>query len=1035
MCLNHLVTNSSNLAYSSLLQIIDIRWDSSSGQYAVSNKYGSSDTQTDMNQTVAAELTYAMYLMYNSSGTNKTTDQNRLVGQLFKMYSSYIDSNAYVRVDNNAEGYSDNYADNITSATQSMYNQCVSHATTVAGYSSISAAWSSSDIYTISGDDVILGGIDLSLGSSQQITGITVTIDGSEYSGTVKWSSDGSSNWKTISSSNYISSSNSTVWIKISASAFSNSNTTASITITFKTASFYTYHSTMFMFAYNRSSVGQQVGYVVSERETSYISASVSQTITLTIPIDIEVTKADVNNSSQSIEDIGFYIYYISGSTTYYLTTSGTWSTTKTIHYTNSDGKISFSNVQIDPDTTVYVQECATGNLYYRNEGTTKSYTYTSSNSSHTYPFTDTPISLTIYKYTTYKSSDSGEDHDAMESVSFYLYYVDGKKWVQGTGTYDLKSYGSTPTAYSTGSNGSVTIYGLKAGTYYIYEASINWSKNTGFYLEDQDSSDGDPSITGTENYVYCGSQTLTNTGSSSEFTYTCYNKKSGSLTIKKTGHYAPSSESNNSESIDASFALLFWDGTNYYWVSGNNGESYIKTYTLATKTNYSSAATSYSTDSGKVTIYNLRIGTYYIFETAILTDGYYLEDQVAEDGAPDVSVDEDWVYKGSKSVSQNTNSSVSYINYTGWLDINKYDKYTEDLLEGVSFALLYYDGTNYYWVNGDAGSAKQYIKATESNVSKATQYTTDSEGNISICYLKFGTYYIYETAIDWDVTGPYYLADQPDASGRPDDPSEGMTEWKYRGTITLESETAPSVTCSIWNYISGNLEITKTDLDAEEYLGETYYISNTGFKLLYVKDRDGNKVYDADGNLGIWVTGDIGEMKTYDTSTTTDKATEYFTNSTGKVTVDSLRLGTYYIFESTSNELLGYYLSDQTTSNGLSYTYYKTKGTREYNAVLCETVVIHSSNYDADDCSTHDSHNPTKVEIQNVRRVKLCGYVWVDESTNKSTTGDGGYNSLYDVGSEDIVQNVTVMVKYKSDNKVKVKATSYTEESRIILL
>ena len=969
-----------------------------------------------------------------STATHGTDNAKGAISYYFYQLQSSIDTYMGVSLHgSNTDGETTSINDTYKTIAEN-YQDIVSKSDSTTSKISVNA---NNKSVTTSGSYTIVSGIVLQYGSGF-ISGISAT----NYSGTIWYSvySSSSGSWGSwystfasyseefVLSNNHITS-GSTIRLRFTTSGFTSNASESTVTFTQDTC---LYPCTIAIVG-SLTEDAQICGVITCAENTTKLTTEL--TFPLTIPIDIEVTKTDANNSGQSIENIGFYIYYISGSTKYYLTTSGTWSTTRTVHYTDSDGKISFSNVQIDPDTTVYVQECATGNLYYRNEGTTKSYTYTSSNSSHTYPFTDTPISLTIYKYTTYKSSDSGEDHDAMESVSFYLYYVDGKKWVQGTGTYDLKSYGSTPTAYSTGSNGSVTIYGLKAGTYYIYEASINWSKNTGFYLEDQDSSDGDPSITGTENYVYRGSQTLTNTGSSSEFTYTCYNKKSGSLTIKKTGHYAPSSESNNSESIDASFALLFWDGTNYYWVSGNNGESYIKTYTLATKTNYSSAATSYSTDSGKVTIYNLRIGTYYIFETAILTDGYYLEDQVAEDGAPDVSVDEDWVYKGSKSVSQNTNSSVSYINYTGWLDINKYDKYTEDLLEGVSFALLYYDGTNYYWVNGDAGSAKQYIKATESNVSKATQYTTDSEGNISICYLKFGTYYIYETAIDWDVTGPYYLADQPDASGRPDDPSEGMTEWKYRRTITLESETAPSVTCSIWNYISGNLEITKTDLDAEEYLGETYYISNTGFKLLYVKDRDGNKVYDADGNLGIWVTGDIGEMKTYDTSTTTDKATEYFTNSTGKVTVDSLRLGTYYIFESTSNELLGYYLSDQTTSNGLSYTYYKTKGTREYNAVLCETVVIHSSNYDADDCSTHDSHNPTKVEIQNVRRVKLCGYVWVDESTNKSTTGDGGYNSLYDVGSEDIVQNVTVMVKYKSDNKVKVKATSYTEESRIILL
>ena len=511
-----------------------------------------------------------------------------------------------------------------------------------------------------------------------------------------------------------------------------------------------------------------------------------------------------------------------------------------------------------------------------------------------------------------------------------------------------------------------------------------------------------------------------------------------GNLTITKYGY-------DGETTIDASFVVLYKKGSTYYWVSGTNSSSSgsLKTYTKVSESNYSTAAKQYKTSSGSVTIYNLRVGTYYIYETAISTSGYYLEDQSDNGTGPDVSVGTDWRYCGSATIKSGKTTKKSYSNSTGALQITKVDSYDQTIkLEGVYFAIIYYDGDDYYWLKSASGSSgsytvnkDSYTQVTSDNYSYdssyATKFVTNSSGQITINYLKKGTYYLYETAITWSGSSEgYYIEDQSSSSTGPlSGIISSNSNWAYRSSVSVSTSNTPNnpSKITIGNKKSGNLEITKTDLDAEEYLGETYYISNTGFKLLYAKDQNGNKVYDDDGNLGIWVTGDIGEMKTYDTSTTTDEATEYFTNSTGKVTVDFLRLGTYYIFESTSNESLGYYLTDQTMSNGLSYIYYKSIGTREYNAVVCAIVVIHSSNYDADNCSTHDSHNPTKVEIQNVRRVKLCGYVWVDQSSNKSKTGDGGYNSLYDVGSEELVQNVTVTVKYKSNNKV--KATSYTSE------
>ena len=86
---------------------------------------------------------------------------------------------------------------------------------------------------------------------------------------------------------------------------------------------------------------------------------------------------------------------------------------------------------------------------------------------------------------------------------------------------------------------------------------------------------------------------------------------------------------------------------------------------------------------------------------------------------------------------------------------------------------------------------------------------------------------------------------------------------------------------------------------------------------------------------------------------------------------------------------------------------------------VYCGYVIIHSSNCTqiSTSCIGHSSHDPTTVSYTNYRRIKISGYVWVDQSTNKSTTGDGGYNSLYD-GGETLVNGVTVSLYKKGSSE-----------------
>lgn len=366
-------------------------------------------------------------------------------------------------------------------------------------------------------------------------------------------------------------------------------------------------------------------------------------------------------------------------------------------------------------------------------------------------------------------------------------------------------------------------------------------------------------------------------------------------------------------------------------------------------------------------------------------------------------------------SIYSNDTYEISYEYYENSSNIEKVcieeaDTYTNSigLLGGVSFKLQYSDGT---WVSGNGSSHKSYVSSS----SNATSYETGEDGTVTIMGLKKGTYKIYEVSIDSSASSGYYLEDQ--------EGYDSENNWVYCGSVTITNttnKTSYSVTYS--NLRSGNLEITKTDKDTGSYL------NSVGFKLYYAYDYYGNEV-------GIWVTGTKNSMKTYDSSTTYSQASTYTTSGTGKVTIKNLRLGTYYIYEYINNND-GYYLEDQTSANGLTgYSYNSTTG-----LVKCGTVKICPANQDIDECSEgHTSHNPIKVSIKNVRRIKISGYVWIDESNSKGTYDTGGYNSVYDSpvytsdGSVDyigerLVYEVTVSLYEKDTDKLILTTT--TDES-----
>ena len=113
--------------------------------------------------------------------------------------------------------------------------------------------------------------------------------------------------------------------------------------------------------------------------------------------------------------------------------------------------------------------------------------------------------------------------------------------------------------------------------------------------------------------------------------------------------------------------------------------------------------------------------------------------------------------------------------------------------------------------------------------------------------------------------------------------------------------------------------------------------------------------------------------------------------------------------------------MEDQIDANDLDDYVYYTSGTFK-GLVCCGTVYIGSSN-----TTTKSAYNPkVYVTLQNVRRVNITGYVWVDakDSTKADDTTTGGYNSLLD-SKETRVSGVTVTVRYKDDDEEKYHTTT----------
>ena len=477
-CFAHWKSNGSNSAFR-VKQVISWRYENGT-YYAYNYLYGATDSNSPYDLTDGSNVSKSLIKLAGAIeyqlNTRKTNTGYAYgyspIGSYFKQ--AVNNGLATVNALSSSTGYSSSSSDGASS-----------YLSTVTNFKKIKVDDSDATA-SISGNNIIIGPITLTFSGSIK----SISVDG--YTGTVYWAtSSNSDSWSKKASE---ITSNKKIYIKLNKNKITASKT-YNITFVQNTG----IYNCELLIAASTTNGAQQFGtYAVSsspytEEATAEIPASYN--------INIEIEKVDAD-SGNGIEGIGFTIYDKTEGK--YIDENGEYqSKEKNAYvYTDSDGKISITDISVSYGThEIVVTEAKSKNEYYTVVDTITDTKEITEEGTLEYKFENEPLEVTVSKIDTSTGT-------TLQGIGFKFKLSDGT-WISGNGSGSVSYVSSSSKAdeYVTGEDGTVTIVGLKKGTYTVYETSVDSTYAPGYYLEDQEGYDSE------NGWVVCGTVEVDDSG------------------------------------------------------------------------------------------------------------------------------------------------------------------------------------------------------------------------------------------------------------------------------------------------------------------------------------------------------------------------------------------------------------------------------------------------------------------------------------------------------------------------------------------
>ena len=541
---------------------------------------------------------------------------------------------------------------------------------------------------------------------------------------------------------------------------------------------------------------------------------------------------------------------------------------------------------------------------------------------------------------------------NSLNNIKFKL-YKPGSGWVVTDSNNVWGEFSSTYKAgktLTTGTNGKTeVIKRLPIGDYVIYEIGLGSYYD---YPSLKSIKVGGESIVARE----AGTVNLTPTTSTQQYKDVTNTPILGKISLKKTDEF-------NTQLNFSNIGYKIYDKKRGKWVTDISTDTSFGAYKYAKEF--------FTDNKGNLTINNLRVGDYVIYETSIptlLQDYYELTEITLEDGKKAKEIDTVSITESNQNITIDEAKAKNTRDYIS-LNIHKRDKLTKADMKGVTFKLYKKDSGWVTWNND------MIVTSTTAKYAKATGLTTKENGYTDyIKRLPIGEYYIYETNLG-SFTGQYEVQKYTEYGAN-------ITGNKVTKTFTAQPNLNQSILIENMP-ILGKISLKKTD----EFNAELNF-SNVGYKL-YSKTKKQ------------WVISTDGDTRwgTY------AQAKEFYTaDNKGNLTIENLRVGDYVLYETTIPTQLQdyYYLTQITLADG-----------RTANAKEIDTISIISK-------------NTIQVSEAKAKNKRYYTNLYIDKNDILTKAAmDNVYFKLY--------KKDTGWVKWDSDNIVTSTTAKYNDANVLI--